>query len=112
MKTKTLFIALAVVLLSSCASYTVEMRQFKPESHTEDLYGPACPKPTYVATMAIKATINKESLQISQDMLTLANLLDTAQRKYGAEVTIQNIRWDLKSGDKVSAVFDVIKCKN
>ena len=45
--------------------------------------------------------------------MTLATLLNDAKVKYGNDVTIQNVRWDLLTDKvtKVSVVYDVIKCK-
>ena len=46
------------------------------------------------------------------ESLTMYNLLYDARVAHGNDVTIQNIRYDLKNGKKkVSVVYDVIKCK-
>jgi hypothetical protein len=37
--------------------------------------------------------------------------LAVAKKKYGEDVTIQNVRWDVKNKKNISAIFDVIKCK-
>jgi hypothetical protein len=46
-----------------------------------------------------------------QRNLTLFNLLAVAKKKYGEDVTIQNVRWDMKNKKNISAIFDVVKCK-
>jgi hypothetical protein len=88
--------------LSSCSRYSVLVLN-------DANYGAACPNPIYIATMSRTAT------NYNQEALTLASMLDEARTKYGSDVTIQNIRWDVATSNgkptKVSAIYDVIKCK-
>jgi len=101
---------LVIVALSSCITYSVNQRNLLPkDTNHEDMYGISCPNPTYIATMGIDAT-SSDSL-ISQKKLTLYNLLNEAKKKYGNDVTIQNVRWDKKNRKYISAIFDVVKCK-
>ena len=92
--------------------YTV--RTFQPDQ----INGSDCPSPIYVATMSIsreEATYSAEegvSIKFNQGSMTLVSLLENARKKYGEDVTIHNIRWDIKNGKKkTGAIYDVIKCK-
>lgn len=101
---KSLLIVSSILLLGSCA----KMRSI--ETHLpEQSYGQACPKPEYVATIWRDAD-NRGGAYISSS-IRLANLVKEAQEKYGKDVTIQNVRWDLQNGKRRSVVYDVIKCK-
>lgn len=107
--TNGLLIALALAL-SSCA------KLFSVESHNvEQAYGKACPNPTYVATIAKDAdTVIKHGgpdTTYKWNSLRLAALVKEAQTKYGADVTIENVRWDLEKGRRRSVVYDVVNCK-
>jgi len=106
MKTRSLnFILVALtVALSSCA----KLRSI--ETHTEEqAYGKACSNPTYVATVARDA--DKLGAAYQSSSLRLAVLVKEAQDKYGADATIENVRWDLQNGKRRSVVYDVVKCK-
>ncbi len=101
---KQLMIAGTMLMLASCA----KMRSV--ETHVlEQSYGQACPKPEYVATIWRDADI-RGGAYVSTS-LRFANLVKEAQEKYGKDVTIQNVRWDLQNGKRRSVVYDVIKCK-
>ncbi len=102
--------AFLTLILTGCDTYKVNQRNIlhKDVNH-EDMYGQACPNPTYIATMGVDATTTDTITE--QRNLTLFNLLAVAKKKYGEEVTIQNVRWDMKNKKNISAIFDVIKCK-
>ena len=101
-----------IAILSSCSTYTVAT--FQPDQNN----GSDCLNPIYIATMSKSAEILKtnndgtSSIDFNQQSMTLVSLLDDARKKYGEEVTIHNIRWDIKNGKKKTGViYDVIKCK-
>jgi hypothetical protein len=97
-------------LILSCDTYKVNQRMLLgQEINHEDMYGQACPHPTYIATMGVDATTTDTITE--QRNLTLYNLLAVAKKKYGEDITIQNVRWDMKNKKNISAIFDVIKCK-
>ena len=111
MKRKILNSVMFVVILStiiSCNRYTITT--FQPDQKN----GSACPDPIYIATMGLSAEHTSEDSVIffKQERMTLVSLLEEAKKKYGNEVTIHNIRWDVKNGKKKTGViYDVIKCK-
>jgi hypothetical protein len=114
MKKNNLFILTTLTLfMFSCKSnYTVST--FQPDQ----VNGSDCPLPIYVATMSISSgqvTYTAEgsvSIKFNQESMTLVSLLENARKKYGEDVTIHNIRWDIKNGKKKTGViYDVIKCK-
>jgi|688.fasta_scaffold31493_6 hypothetical protein len=109
-KWELLMLGFVVCILCSCGhSYSVLQREYYDKSGVvEDLYGPACLSPTYIATLGVNA-IDKDTI-IIQEQLTMYNLLVVAQKKFGTDVTIQNVRWDLRNKKKISAIFDVVKC--
>lgn len=78
-------------------------------------YGSACEKPTYVTTVSMEAHYSGSSSTgtgfYNSESLRVASMLKEAQSKFGPDVTISNIRWDLQDGKRRSVVFDVIKCK-
>ncbi len=96
-----------VVVLSGCNKFTIAT--FQPDQNN----GSDCPNPTYIATMSISAWVNiDDEMGFNQKSMTLVSLLAEARKKYGDDVTIHNIRWDIKNGKKKTGViYDVIKCK-
>lgn len=101
-----------ILLFSSCSYYTVT--SFQPDQNN----GTDCPNPIYIATISKSAEIIKISgdgsgySDLDQKSMTLVSLLDDARKKYGEDVTIHNIRWDIKNGKKKTGViYDVIRCK-
>jgi hypothetical protein len=118
---KPLFIFSLVSLFTftACNTYTVLVEP-NPQSNAS-----ACPHPTYVATMSKSAkskvvssvptstgeTKNTTVNSIEQENITLFNLLADARTQYGNDVTIQNIRWDMKNKKRLSVIYDVIRCK-
>jgi len=85
------------------------------------MYGPDCPTPIYVATMSrtgkVVITNNERDgfmkrIILDQSDFTLVSLLEYARGAHGKDVTIHNVRWDIKNGKKKTGViFDVVKCK-
>jgi len=113
---KKIFTILLTILiasfLSSCVSYSVSQRSLHHKDiMSEDMYGPSCPSPIYIATMGASAYDGNPDSIIYEKKITLFSLLNIAQEKYGKDVTIQNVRWDKRNRKKVSVIFDVIKCK-
>ncbi|HRH65473.1 MAG TPA: hypothetical protein PLU53_04190 [Bacteroidia bacterium] len=72
-------------------------------------YGKACEHPDYIATVARDA--DQKGGVLNSVSLRMAVLLREAQAKYGNDVTIENVRWDLQNGKRRSVVYDVVKCK-
>jgi len=98
---------LLVGLMQSCSTYTVTT--FQPDQNN----GSDCPNPIYIGTMAKSSftpSITSEGAY-NQKSLTLYQLLLDARKKYGEDVTIHNVRWDVNGKEKVSVIYDVIKCK-
>jgi hypothetical protein len=101
---------LPIAGFAACDTYKVHQRSLQNRDvNHEDMYGAACPSPIYIATMGVDATTSDTITE--QRTLTLYNLLAVAKKKYGEDVTIQNVRWDVKNKKNISAIFDVIKCK-
>lgn len=110
---------MALITVTSCKTYTVLN---EPNTTT---YGNSCPNPEYVGTMS-KAVKNVKVVStptsggenkystvatIDQESISLYNLLSDAREKYGDNVTIHNVRWDMANKKRISVVYDVIKCK-
>ena len=109
---KVLFVAL-IATFSSCNIYTVST--FQPDQNN----GSDCPNPIYVATIAKSAisivgldSQGKSIESANQKSMTILSLIEDARKIYGNDVTIHNIRWDVKNRKKkTGVVYDVIKCK-
>ncbi len=93
-----------VVALSSCKA----VRGVETVKNAPD-YGNSCDHPSYVATLYREADM--VGGVYASGTLRLAALLKEAQTKYGADVTIANIHWDIQNGKRRSVMYDVIKCK-
>lgn len=104
---KVITSAVLIGSLSSCNLYSVAT--FQPDQNN----GSDCPNPIYVATMSVSSKEIKDGAAIyNQESMTLTYLLAEARKKYGDDVTIHNIRWDIKNRKmKTGAIYDVIKCK-
>ncbi|MEY4851692.1 MAG: hypothetical protein RLY64_355 [Bacteroidota bacterium] len=118
MKSKIALVALLFTFLffhTSCNTYTVVK-----SSDSEKGYGDFCSNPKYIATMykiqnnifgIENDSINKFE-PIGGDDFNISTLLKDARSKYGSDVTITNLRWDVKNGKrKVGVVYDVVQCK-
>jgi len=111
----SLCLILSFFVLGGCNKYTVST--FQPDQ----MNGSDCPNPIYVATMSrtgkVVATNSEfagyvERIILDQNDFTLVSLLDFARKEHGKDVTIHNVRWDIKNGKKKTGViFDVVKCK-
>jgi hypothetical protein len=89
----------------------------------DEFYGSSCPAPIYVATMSHqgKSTTFKDyqgnevvGFSFDASDFTLVNILKIAKEKYGQDVTISNIRYDVKGKKKnrKGVIFDVIRCNS
>jgi hypothetical protein len=63
-----------------------------------------------LTTLSTTLKVNEVSTSYDEESISLYNLLADAKAKYGNEVTIQNLRWDMKNKKRISVVYDVIKC--
>lgn len=97
---------LLTFVFSSCSSY---LYQTAPEFRVQDSY-----------TKQTTTYLGTESLNVSDSHLTWTEMLEMARKKYGQDVTIQNVRQDRKIttllvlpiGNKVKNVtFDVVRIK-
>ena len=103
------------IAIYSCNRYAVVT--FQPDQSNFN----ACPNPIYIATMSKSSekiiSIDGDSIEVAdfnnnQESMTLVSILNDARKKYGEDVTIHNVRWDIKNGKtKIGVVYDVIKCK-
>jgi hypothetical protein len=101
---KIILLVAVIASLSSCKSIRgVETLKNAPD------YSNSCTNPSYVATLAREADM--VGGVYASGTLRLAPLLKEAQAKYGADVTIANIHWDMQNGKRRSVIYDVIKCK-
>lgn len=105
-------IALGAITISSFNTYQVLGFQYDKQN------GIACYSPVYVGAMGkivssstTPGSYGKPITEYNQESLTLYQLLSDARQKYGADVTIQNVRWDIKNKTRISAIYDVINCK-
>jgi len=110
----SLSIISSLFILGSCSSYTV--KTFQPDQ----MNGSDCPTPIYVATMSrtetfigtVTGTEARSLYKTDQREFTLVSLLEVARKTHGMDVTIHNVRWDVKNGKKKTGViFDVVRCK-
>ena len=92
----------------------------KDEGKYGDAFGinvSTCSQTTYLGTMSKSVkftsleTKNNTSYYNDQNSISLFDLLADAMAKYGNEVFIQNLRWDMKNKKRISVVYDVIKYK-
>jgi hypothetical protein len=105
---KFILSSLVLILVSSCSTY--DYRRFNGETAN----GSACANPQYVSTMSKSAVVFQPNApkKYMPESLTMYNLLFDARVAHGNDVTIQNVRYDVKNGrKKVSVVYDVVKCK-
>jgi hypothetical protein len=107
-----IFTTLTLLIFGCKSSYTVST--FQPDQSN----GSDCPSPIYIGTMSISSSQvtylaqGGVAVEFNQEVMTLVYLLENARKKYGEDVTIHNIRWDVKNGKKKTGViYDVIKCK-
>jgi len=108
-----------LIFLSMIAWATVSSCRYSaPVYQSDRVYGVTCPAPVYVATMAFSAkqetttNFGNKIIAIDEGSLTMVALLAMAKEKYGDDVMIDNLRWDMKSRKHPSGViFDVLRCK-
>jgi hypothetical protein len=109
-----ILVFICIAFITSCNTYSVVIE------HNSNTFGTACSHPTYLGTMGKSAKFTSEiknstsstfvPITNDQESISLYNLLNDARAKYGNEVTIQNLRWDMKNKKRISVVYDVIKC--
>ena len=97
---------------TSCSSYSITK-----SLNGDGGYGNYCSNPQYVATMykaynIVKSDSSATFITLPSYDLQITTLLKDARKVYGQDVTINNLRFDVKNGKKkVGVVYDVIKCK-
>jgi hypothetical protein len=102
---KNVILIMAVVsALSSCKA----VRGTETVKRAPD-YGNSCEHPSYVASVTREADMVGGAY--ASGTLRLAVLLKEAQAKFGNDVTITNIYWDIQNGKRRSVIYDVVKCK-
>lgn len=95
---KTVLVKICIVfLLGSCT--TVQSFRSSEINHSES----ACKNPVFISTVA------KTAIEMGNN-LSFYSLTKYAQANYGSDVSVQNIYWEIKAGQKISVVFDVVKC--
>lgn len=112
MKKHILSVISGSLFLISCSTSTYGVKEYNLSNDVN--YGQACPNPAYVATMFLqpKSSVDAYGKSLSLSNYTLEECVVSAKAKYGDDVTIMNVRWDIKNGNKrISAIFDVVKCK-
>ena len=124
---KSILLRTTLILITSCSTY--DYQRF----NGENVNSAACPNPEYVSTIAKSAVIfestkerllgNGKTAKVTEEYskkydpesLTLYNLLKDARAINGNDVTIQNIRYDVRNGKlrskRVSVIYDVVRCK-
>ncbi len=43
--------------------------------------------------------------------MSLSEILKYSKSKFGDDVSISNVHWDIIDGEKQSCIFDVVRCK-
>jgi hypothetical protein len=125
MKKLNNLLVLIVLFLSSCAIYDIQTTT-SDEAFTK-VY---CKNPEYLETKTLivgelrreKITSEKfnqnqngdvlDWVRITPKDLTISEITSYIQSKFGKDVTISNLRWDIeRPSKKIGATFDVIRCK-
>jgi hypothetical protein len=121
---KSILPSVTLIFITSCSTYDYQ------RVNGETVNSAACSNPEYISTIAKSAVISeitKERLmgngktamvaeeyakKYDPESLTLYNLLRDARAAHGNDVTIQNVRYDVRNGKKrISVIYDVVKCK-
>ena len=92
---KKILLGLGVFVFAGCASTTESFYQQKN-------YGQHCPNPKFVTSVYLSGAYDKVSLH---------QCLKLAKEKYGDDVSINNVHWDIFQDRKFGVIFDVVKCK-
>lgn len=69
-----------------------------------------CPKPQFVSQEYFPPVYLVAEGNFSQQSLTLAEILKFTKSKKGDDISIQNLKWDIRNGKRISAIYDVVKC--
>lgn len=97
----------------SCLTSCISVSHDLIKNHSTDIFGTSyCKNAEYVATEAVRNSNY-------QPDYTLSAVLSDVKKRHGKDVTVANVRWDiketsffgLKSVNKMGIVYDVIKCK-
>jgi len=106
----SILLSLFILLLSlySCSVYSISDSKLE----NDKIYGLVCPNPKYVATISYEPEAKKDAYgEVTLNSnYTMKDCLDFAKKRHGNEVTIVNIRWDMRNSKRISAIFDVVKC--
>lgn len=105
---KAVGLLLVVSSLISC-SYTGKTASTLADAHE---FRTMCPDGEYVATKSYKIYKNKSGSVVtpSQRSMTHAHLLQDAQRDYGPDVTVINLRYDMSKNKRIGVTFDIVRC--
>lgn len=125
MKKLNYLLLLIVLFSSSCATYN-----YQATSSDEAFAKIYCKNPEYLETNTLivgesrreKITSEKfnqnqngdilDWVRITPSDLTISEITSYVQSKFGKDVTISNLRWDIEvPNKKIGATFDVIRCK-
>jgi hypothetical protein len=100
---KKILFVLSIFGLFGCHSYTIVTEN----AHDIEKLPAYCGNAEFVASdfIDVPNTVDPQSL------LTIARVLKFAKSKYGEDVTVVNLRYDVKDKKKnVSVTFDVVRC--
>jgi hypothetical protein len=110
MTNNSILLSLLFLLISlhSCSVYSISDSKLE----NDKIYGLVCPNPKYLATIAFEPEAKKDGYgEVSLNSnYTMKDCLDFAKKRHGNEVSIVNIRWDMRNSKRISAIFDVVKC--
>jgi len=76
------------------------------DSLYQDTYGVHCPNPQFVTSTYLDDAVYYRGFKV-------ADCLKYAQERYGLDVSITNIQWDVNTFKvRKSVIFDVVKCES
>jgi len=108
MMKKILFV-LSIFGLFGCHSYTIVTENV----HDTDSLLAYCENAVFVASdfIDVSTAPSRTNNVDPQSLMTIARVLKFAKAKYGEDVTVVNLRYDMKDKKKnVSVTFDVVRC--
>jgi hypothetical protein len=101
--TKKLLGASLMLLLMACSKkYHV--------TQSMEACGCNCTNPKFLSQEYFPPMYLVAEGNFSQQSLTLAEILKFTKAKKGDDISIQNLKWDIKNGKRISAVYDLVKC--
>lgn len=102
--TKKLLSASLMLLLMACSKkYHV--------TSSMDACGCNCSNPEFISQDYFPPSNKNAGIVISQKSLTLAEILKYTKTQKGENISIQNLKWDIRNGKRISAVYDVVICR-